>query len=825
MRSSIAHPSRVITAATFALLLLGPRGAGAAAPNPLNARGTPVFDARVRYLLAHPEATPLASSARVPVTLRFTSAPPPTVLDRAARGGAVFHSAPAEAAKSPRPGAFATLASGVRVLGGRTVFPVDAAPADLEALAALPGLERIETSWSPQGPMPPLYRTRAMVGAENVWSVTDASARPVTGEGVLIADLDSGVDLYHPDYWRDDGPVRAWIDLDASGSLTDNDAADLNGNGTADAGERVRWLDAPGTAPGQAGVRNPTVDHVYVDANLNNVRDWGASFGESQPTYGELVLRPRDLDGDGVVEPGEPLVELHTCKVRAVYESNGTVRRAGVDLIQNEGDIFGHGANVASILVGGERGRRFGGIAPGASLLMANLAYGPNPPFVTPFDVRMAWAAAEGADVMLYEDGEWIWLFLDGSSNVEELIGDYAAAGIVQVTAAGNLTSGAMHWDGPLGPAVGDSAVATLVVAGGAGVTRGWGQLIWTPRAGESLVIEVQTPWGQRLVLGGAGSTQPLPQADVWSATDASSRGTVRVDYGLTLAAGAPVSDLAGSWRFVARRTGAPASSPLTVHALSWDETSGWTGNSTWLGATPRSTVTWPATSDSGIVVAAYDPATGALNGFSGRGPRVDGRAILDLAAPGSTTYAARRRQSVSGGVPGGYGSFGGTSAALPHVAGVCALLRQWMPAISHAEIRALLRAGATADAQTGAVPNHDWGMGKVNAFAAGQRALDAPAHDAPPRPIALSAPAPNPFRGSTEIRYVLSEAGDVTVDVLDLAGRLVSRIARGSQGAGEHVVRWDGRDARGDAMPPGLYLVRVDANGRTAARKVAALR
>lgn len=809
--------------AALVLWLATPSVAGI--PNPLGTHGRPVFDARVRYLLAHRDATPLASASRVPVTLRFVAPPGAAVLDAAVRAGAAFHAVTTDPGKAPRVGAFTALTSGERVLGGRTVFPADVAPADLEALAALPGIERIETSWSPQGAMPPLHRTRAMVGAESVWAVTDASARPVTGEGVLIADLDSGVDLYHPDFWRDDGPVRAWLDLDASGSLTDNDAADLNGNGTADAGERVRWLDAPGTAPGQAGLRNPTVDHVYVDANLNNVRDWGVSFGESQPTYGERVLRPRDTNGDGVVNVGESLVELRTCKVRAVYESNGTVRRAGVDLIQNEGDLFGHGANVASILVGGERGRRFGGLAPGASLLMANLAYGPDPPFVTPFDVRMAWAAAEGADVMLYEDGEWIWLFLDGSSNVEQLIGDYAAAGIVQVTAAGNLTNGAMHWDGPLGPAVGDSAVATLVVAGTSGVTRGWGQLIWTPRAGESLTIEVQTPWGQRLTLGGAGSTQPLPQADVWSATDASPRGTVRVDYGLTLAAGAPVPDLSGSWRFVARRTGAPSPSPLTVHALCWDETSGWTGNSTWLGATPRSTVTWPATSDSGIVVAAYDPATGALNGFSGRGPRVDGRAILDVAAPGSTTYAARRRQSSSGGVPGGYGSFGGTSAALPHVAAACALLRQWMPEISHAELRALLRAGATADAQTGAVPNQDWGMGKVNAFAAGQRAVDAPPRRVSSRALALGAPSPNPFRASTEIRYVLPDAGDVTVDVLDLTGRLVARLARGVQHAGEHVVRWDGRDVHGEAMAAGIYLVRVDANGRTAARKVAALR
>jgi hypothetical protein len=826
MLESLRRSARAIRwAALFAAIL--PLESRAAVPNPLNAVGTPVLDARVRYLLAHRDRTSLAGAARVPVSVRFATPPDAATLAAAERAGARFHAAPAApVASKSRPALGATLPSGQRVLGGRTVFPAEVAPADLEALAALPGVERIETSWSPQPPQPPLYRTRALAGAESAWTLHDALARPLLGTGVLIADLDSGVDLYHPDHWRDDGPVRAWFDLDASGTLTNGDAADLDGSGTPGPGETLRWLDAPGSAPGQTGTMNPAIDHVYVDANGNGARDWGTAFGEAQPTYGEQVLRPRDLDGSGVITVGEPLVELRTCKVRAIYESDGTVRRAGVDLIHNEGDLYGHGSNVASILAGGEPGRRFGGIAPGAELLMANLAYGPDPPFVTPFDVRMAWAAAEGADILLYEDGEWIWLFLDGSSHVETLIGDYAAAGIVQVTAAGNLATGQMHWDGPVGPAPGDSAVAELAVAAGSGVTRGWGQLYWVPRPGETLVVQVQAPTGQRLTLGGAGGTQSLPQYDVWSATDVSPRGTVRVDYGLSLSAGSSAVDLSGTWRFVVRRLGI-AASPLTVHAMAWDELSGWSGYSNWVGATTRSTVTWPGTADSGIVVAAYEPGAGALNGFSGRGPRVDGRAILDLAAPGSTTYTARRRQGATGGVPGGYSSFGGTSAALPHVAGSLALLRQWLPAATHAELRALLRASAKTDAQTGAVPNDDWGWGKLDVYGAAVAGVA----DAPAAPIgtgrgpALAAASPNPMAGATELRYALPVSGEVTVEVLDLAGRLVARLAQGRQVAGAHVARWDGRADSGGRAGPGVYLLRVALDGHTAARKVAVLK
>ena len=45
----------------------------------------------------------------------------------------------------------------------------------------------------------------------------------------------------------------------------------------------------------------------------------------------------------------------------------------------------------------------------------------------------------------------------------------------------------------------------------------------------------------------------------------------------------------------------------------------------------------------------------------------------------------------------------------------------------------------------------------------------------------------PNPFHSSTRIRYALPRAGDVTLEVYDVLGRLVSRQALGVQSAGEH--------------------------------------
>jgi hypothetical protein len=77
-----------------------------------------------------------------------------------------------------------------------------------------------------------------------------------------------------------------------------------------------------------------------------------------------------------------------------------------------------------------------------------------------------------------------------------------------------------------------------------------------------------------------------------------------------------------------------------------------------------------------------------------------------------------------------------------------------------------------------------------------------------------LSSPAPNPANPGTTLRFTLDAPGHVRMTVHDLAGRRVAVLARGWWPAGEHRVRWDGRDERGRPAPSGGYLVRLDAGG-----------
>jgi FlgD Ig-like domain len=72
----------------------------------------------------------------------------------------------------------------------------------------------------------------------------------------------------------------------------------------------------------------------------------------------------------------------------------------------------------------------------------------------------------------------------------------------------------------------------------------------------------------------------------------------------------------------------------------------------------------------------------------------------------------------------------------------------------------------------------------------------------------------PNPFTPATSIHYLLSEESTVTVVVYDLHGaRVKSLLANARQGAGEHLLHWDGKNDSGQDLPSGVYIYNVAAN------------
>ena len=75
----------------------------------------------------------------------------------------------------------------------------------------------------------------------------------------------------------------------------------------------------------------------------------------------------------------------------------------------------------------------------------------------------------------------------------------------------------------------------------------------------------------------------------------------------------------------------------------------------------------------------------------------------------------------------------------------------------------------------------------------------------------------PNPFRATTAIRYELPEAGQVVLQVYNLAGQEVLQLVNSVQQPGRYSINWDGHDQRNRLVPSGVYVCRLQAGSPSA--------
>ena len=80
----------------------------------------------------------------------------------------------------------------------------------------------------------------------------------------------------------------------------------------------------------------------------------------------------------------------------------------------------------------------------------------------------------------------------------------------------------------------------------------------------------------------------------------------------------------------------------------------------------------------------------------------------------------------------------------------------------------------------------------------------------------------PNPFNASTEIFFKLPENDDITLEVLDVNGRVVRNLVSGDMSGGVHSIIWDGRDDSGTNMPSGIYTYRLTTSTGTLSGRMA---
>jgi MYXO-CTERM domain-containing protein len=742
--ASLRHVAALIAAAIFA------SGAAAAAP----AR-SPKIDPGVMRVLQTGVLGPWQRSAPMPGSA-------PVVIELGAPA------TPATLADLRLAGAELSIVDGEIIAYDRFV-PARVDAAALAAIAARPEVTRISLR-AGRGPLP-LDHSAELMRLEDA-----RGARPamdlLTGQGVVVGDVDSAIDIYHPTFFRGDGGYFDWIDVDKDGVFTPGvDAVDLDHDGKVSAGETGQVVRAETFVDylgGAVKARNPdfdpAIDWVYLDTNGNGKRDYGKAggFDDTAPAFGEPIFVPDDVNRNGKLDAGERLVRLGSSKFRKVYidlnypplklSKKHTYQR-GKDLSTlptdfSGGTLYGfpdalHATGVLGIVAGDLPlvGRRWVGIAPDAELLLG-------------FEVDQneslpataaAWALKEKPNVMLYELAPWNGVALDGSDPLSAMIDtSNQSDGVVHTCPTGDQGSAHKHAHADIAAGMSASLALDVPAQPKAGVgPLGYVEISLHVQGGTPSAITVTGPGGDvidAIATANGQGTITSTGAAWFTVSQTTARGVYFADV-ILYAADKTTPIPTGNWTVSVT---APASAAVKLDGFVADDKSSWGLGAGWdkAIATDVSTVGVPSTADHCIAVGAhpchvndasapwfemyygaYDvpsnwvEAQGQVRAYSPRGPRIDGVQKPDLLAPDNPWTSQETGTDASGPPYGSFQVFGGTSGASPHVTGAAALLAQ--AGMKGDAVRDALRMGAVADATTGTVPNGDYGYGRLDVAAA----------------------------------------------------------------------------------------------------------
>ena len=104
--------------------------------------------------------------------------------------------------------------------------------------------------------------------------------------------------------------------------------------------------------------------------------------------------------------------------------------------------------------------------------------------------------------------------------------------------------------------------------------------------------------------------------------------------------------------------------------------------------------------------------------------------------------------------------------------------------------------------------------------------AVTAVSEAAAPSPgISLHA-TQNPFGSTSAIRFYLDHPARIDLEIVDVAGRIVRRLAEDVEGgSGWHSYAWSGQDESGRSMPSGVYFCRLRSTHTSAAMRLVLVR
>jgi len=93
------------------------------------------------------------------------------------------------------------------------------------------------------------------------------------------------------------------------------------------------------------------------------------------------------------------------------------------------------------------------------------------------------------------------------------------------------------------------------------------------------------------------------------------------------------------------------------------------------------------------------------------------------------------------------------------------------------------------------------------------------------PSEFALAQNYPNPFNPSTTIRYALPQPGHVKLVIYDLLGAKIRTLVDGREAAGFKQITWDAKNDKGERVPSGVYVYRMEAGEFVRARKLTVMK
>jgi len=94
-----------------------------------------------------------------------------------------------------------------------------------------------------------------------------------------------------------------------------------------------------------------------------------------------------------------------------------------------------------------------------------------------------------------------------------------------------------------------------------------------------------------------------------------------------------------------------------------------------------------------------------------------------------------------------------------------------------------------------------------------------------PTHPFRLHSCNPNPFNPGITIPFSISGPRRVTISIFDMVGRLRKVVVDRIYPMGTHSVYWGGTGLRGQALPSGTYLIKMETLDGVETQKVQLIR